>query len=314
VTSLVAQRPEVDTLRVGILTSGGDAPGMNAVLFGACDELSRSGGRLLGFAHGFQGLLEQPPTEITLHDVHDLPRQAGTMLGTSRWAGIRTPEGLEGCVRAVTKARLDGLVVVGGNGSLEAARRLAEHDIQVAFVPATIDNDVDETDLTIGFDSAVAYAVDVVERLRVTGGALPGRAFVVEVLGGSSGNLARAVARAAGVDLVIVPEEAPPLADVAAALARRADRGEAIAILSEGAGDAVRIGEALEEQAGIRVRATILGHAQRAADPTSRDVLLGRRAGRLAIERLRAHSSALIRIASTGDLRPLPLRRCRGAC
>jgi 6-phosphofructokinase 1 len=300
-------------MRLGILTSGGDAPGMNAVLLGACVELSRSGGRLLGFAHGFQGLLEQPAREITLEEVRDRQSQAGTMLGTSRSAGIRTPEGLGSCVRALAKARLDGLVVVGGNGSLEAARRLDEHGIPVAFVPATIDNDVDETDLTIGFDSAVAYAVDVVERLRVTGRALPGRAFVVEVLGGSSGNLARAVARAAGIDLVIVPEEVPPLADVAAALAARARRGEAIAILGEGAGDAVRIAETLAEQAGIRVRPTILGHAQRAADPTAHDVLLASRAGRVAIEQLRAHSSALIRLGATGDLRPLPLR-CGEEC
>ncbi len=220
------ETPADTDLRLGILTSGGDAPGMNAVVAGACEQAERRGGLAYGVRGGFGGLAMREAEPITAADAREHAHESGTWLGTSRWKALATPDGLAECRRALGDLGLTALLVIGGNGSAMGARVLAA-DIPVAFVPATIDRDIDGSESTIGMDSAIRYAVAVVDQLRITARSLPGRAFLVQTLGAPHGFLADAVAAAAGVDHVLVPEREIDLDAVASALRDLAPSGSA---------------------------------------------------------------------------------------
>jgi 6-phosphofructokinase 1 len=317
---------------IGILTSGGDAPGMNAVIAGACERLEELGGhslddfadspvddrvgngriderlgaRAVGVFGGFAGLAARRVEPITALQARTHMHEPGTWLGTSRWPQLREPAGVAECRAAVEALSLRGLVVIGGDGSTRGARALAP-TVPVAVVPATIDRDLEGTELTIGMDSAIGYALDVVDRLRITGRSLPGRAFLVQTLGAPNGYLAEAVAAAAGIEDVLVPERPFDLDVLAARLRELSVSGSAIAVMSEAVGDAVRVAEALAERGGVRVHPTILGHAQRAATPSALDRALGRAAGRAAVDRLLEGESAFVGLASDGTVAPVPL-------
>jgi 6-phosphofructokinase 1 len=293
---------------VGILTSGGDAPGMNAVIAEAAEAVERRGGEACAVHGGFAGLAEGRLGALAGAEAKAHADDAGTWLGTSRWPALETADGLAACRRAVAAARLDALAVIGGHGSALAARALAG-DVAIGFVPATIDGDVPGTEVTIGTGSAIALAVTTIGRLRVTARSLPGRGFVVQTLGAPRGFLATAVAEAAGIDpaLVLVPERPLDLDALAAALAQRTAAGTAIAVMSEAVGDAVRVCEALSERAGIRVHPTILGHAQRAATPSAEDRALGEAAGRAVADALAERRSCFVALARDGTATTLPL-------
>ena len=293
-------------MTIGILTSGGDAPGMNAVIAGACDELERLGGRALGVRSGFAGLASRDAEPITALEARTHLHEPGTWLGTSRWPELRDEQGRAACREAVQLLGLGGLLVIGGDGSAKGGRVLAD-TLPVAVVPATIDQDIDGTDLTIGMDSAIGYAMDAIDRLRITGRSLRGRAFLVQTLGAPNGFLADAVAAAAGIDDVLVPERGYDLDALAVRLRELSRTGAAIAVMSEAVGDAVRIAEALAARAGVRVHPTILGHAQRAATPSALDRALGQAAGRAAADALARGESAFIRLMSDGSVAPVPL-------
>jgi 6-phosphofructokinase 1 len=303
------------TVRIGLLTSGGDAPGMNAAIAGACARAEELGGHAVGIEDGFAGLAARRAVPVSALTARAHLDEPGTWLGTSRWPRLREPEGRRACRAALRELQLDGLVVIGGHGSALGARAVAAPDggdlaaggLPVAFVPATIDRDIAGTELTIGMDSAIAYGADAVDRLRVTGRSLKGRGFLLQTLGAPHGYLADAVAAAAGVDHVLVPERPYDIERIAHELAELAAVGEAIAVMSEAVGDAVRLAEALATAAGIRVHPTILGHAQRAATPSALDRGLGLAAGRAAVEVVARGASAAIRLAADGTVAPAPL-------
>jgi 6-phosphofructokinase 1 len=297
---------DVRSPTIGILTSGGDAPGMNAVIAGACEQLERLGGHAVGVYSGFAGLASRRAEPITALEARTHMHEPGTWLGTSRWARLRDPDGLAECRAAVEHLAIEGLLVIGGDGSTRGARVLAP-TVPVAVVPATIDRDIEGTDLTIGMDSAIGYALDAIDRLRITGRSLPGRAFLVQTLGGPNGYLADAVAAAAGIEDVLVPERAHDLDTLAARLQELSISGSAIAVMSEAVGDAVRIAEALATRSGVRVHPTILGHTQRAATPSALDRALGQAAGRAAAAKLTRGESAFIGLASDRTVAPVPL-------
>jgi len=294
------------TLRIGVLTSGGDAPGMNAIISGACEQAERLGGHAHGINGGFAGLADGRAEPIGAVEARAHLHESGSWLQTSRWPALRTSEGRDACRAALEALTIDALVVIGGNGSAMGAAALSD-DLPVAFVPATIDRDVVGTDVTVGMDSAVGYAVDTIDRLRITGRSLPGRAFLVQTLGAPNGFLADAVASAAGIDHVLVPEREHDLDEVARALRELAVNGSAIAVMSEAIGDAVRIAEELARRAGIRVHPTILGHAQRAATPSAQDRTLGQAAGRAAVDALAQGRSTFIALSAAGAVRSAPL-------
>ncbi len=292
-------------MRLGILTSGGDAPGMNAVIAGAALAMADAE-PLIGLEFGFAGLLKRRPVAINPALANDKRKTAGTMLGTGRSAAFLRAGAVEEALRCAAELDLNGLVVVGGNGSLAAARSLAAAgDLCVAFVPATIDNDIPGT-TTIGFSSAVEYGCEAVARLRVTAQSLPGRGFLLQVLGGDTGYLASAIADQTTVPLALIPEQPFDLNEVARQLATNAAQAEAIAVVSEGVGDAVRLAEQLAALAGIRIHPTILGHTQRAATPTRFDISAGAEAGALAIREIRELRSSFI-VLSAPPNGPQPL-------
>jgi 6-phosphofructokinase len=293
-------------MTIGILTSGGDAPGMNAAIAGACDEVERLGGHAVGIRAGFAGLASRRAEPVTATQAREHALESGTWLGTSRWPQLREPQGRAACLEAIEALGITGLLVIGGDGSTKGARALAGA-VPVAVVPATIDRDLEGSALTIGMDSAIAYATDVIHRLRVTGRSLPGRAFLVQTLGAPNGFLADAVAEAAGILDVLVPERPFDLDDIGRRLRERAADGSAIAVMSEAVGDAVRVAEALAATSGLRVHPTILGHAQRAATPSALDRTLGEAAGRAAAAALARGESIFAGLTSDGAVAPTPL-------
>jgi 6-phosphofructokinase 1 len=242
---------------------------------------------------GFAGLEGGELEPLTRDEAGAHRDEAGTWLGSSRHPRLD----VAACVRVLDGA---GLCVIGGHGSHQGARAIAAAGVPVAFIPATIDGDVPGTETSLGFDSAVAYALRVVEQMRVTGRSLPGRIFVLETLGGPTEHLALAVARAAGIEHVLVPGGELRIDG----LSERVGTGDAILVMSEGAGDAVSVGARITELTGIRARYTILGHAQRAAPPTAFDRQLALSGGRTAAAALADGQSAFV--AFTADGLPEP--------
>jgi 6-phosphofructokinase 1 len=272
---------------------------MNAVIAGACERVEQLGGQAIGVQGGFAGLAARRSRAIRAAEARTHADEPGTWLQSSRWPALATGDGRLECLAGLRAAGAAALLVIGGHGSALGARALAAA-MPVAFVPATIDGDIAGTETTIGMDSAVAYGADVVERLRVTGRALPGRGFVLQTLGAPTGLLADAVAAAAGVADVLVPERSHDLGEVARRLRAGAETGAGIVVMSEAVGDAVGVAAALAERAGIRIHPTILGHAQRAATPTQRDRASGEMAGRLAVDALAAGRPTFVALSADG--------------
>ncbi|HZV75403.1 MAG TPA: 6-phosphofructokinase [Conexibacter sp.] len=297
---------QADATRIGILTSGGDAPGMNAVVAATWQSLEARGTQPVGIAGGFAGLAAGTLADAESPVVAAYRLEPGTWLGTSRWPQLATSAGVETCRASLEQLGLAGLVVVGGGGSGDGARALAEL-VPTAFVPATIDGDVAGTALTIGCDSAVAYGVDAVKRLRITGRSLGGRAFVVQTLGAPTGRLADAVAAAAGVEHALVPERPHELVSVARRLTELAADGEAVVVMSEAIGDAVAVADELAELSGLRVHPTILGHAQRAAFPSTLDLELAAKAGVAAADAVADGRCVFVGFSADGAVAPSPL-------
>ena len=292
--------------RVGILTSGGDAPGMNAVIAGACDRIDALGGQAVAIRGGFAGLAEGRTMAIRPDEASAHAHESGTWLGTSRWPALLTSEGRRACTMTLADQAISALIIIGGNGSARGAKVLGDL-LPVAFVPATIDSDIEGTDATIGMDSAIGYALDAIDRLRVTGRSLPGRAFLVQTLGAPNGYLAAAVAAAAGIEEVLVPERPYDLDDLGRRLRDKAAVGTGIAVMSEAVGDAVSLGAELAARAGIRVHPSILGHAQRAATPSPLDRAAGDAAGRSAVDALADNRSVFVTIAASRAVTPVSL-------
>ncbi len=300
------------TNAIGILTSGGDAPGMNAVVASACERIAERGGRAYGVFGGFGGLARRQIEPITAARAAEHRDAPGTWLGSSRWPELREPAGRRACLEALEASGIEALLVIGGDGSARGATALAAEPTRpkrlvFAVVPATIDRDLEASELTIGMDSAVAFAVDMIERLRITGRSVSGRAFVIQTLGAPHGFLAEAVAAAAGIEDVIVPERPTDLDALAHRLRDLAATGPAIAVMSEAAGDAVRVAAALAARTGLRVHPPIVGHAQRAATPSPLDLALGEAAGRAAVDALLRGESTFLALAADGTVARSPL-------
>ena len=295
------------TARIALLTSGGDTPGMNTAISTVCDLVEDCRGTVLGVRWGFEGLARGDVREIDAREAREYASEAGTWLGTSRWRGLLDPEGQARCWRTMRNLRADGLLVLGGDGSLLGAQLLAERFSPVAFVPCTIDNDIPGTAATIGADSAISYAIDVIDRLRCTGRSLPGRGFVVQTLGAPHGRLATAVAQAAGVADTLVPKHSDELERVAEHLGALAASGAAIAVMCESVSDGVTVAAELARLSGVRVHPTILGHAQRAATPTALDRRLAQNAAQAAVEQVLCSKSSFITFDEHGVVAPVPL-------
>lgn len=266
--------------RIAVLTSGGDAPGMNAAIRSVVRTAISLGAEAYGVERGYEGLLEQAFVPLGLGDVGGILDRGGTFLGTSRSKRYQTPEGVAEAAQILTRAGIQGLVVIGGDGSYRGAAELAKHGIRTAGIPGTIDNDVAGTDTSIGFDTTLNTIADAVGKVRDTASSHE-RTFVIEVMGRECGLLATYAGLACGADCILVPEVEWNLEDVCNTVMTGVNRGKkhAIIIVAEGAGHAFGIAEDISKSCGHEVRGIVLGHVQRGGSPSAFDRILASRLG-----------------------------------
>ncbi len=293
--------------RLGILTSGGDCPGVNAVIRGAVlgGDVAH-GYEFLGFRDGWRGVLEQDAVPLPRTSVRGISRLGGTILGTSRTNPL-VGKGIDGVRSCFRRNGLEGLIAIGGEGTLAAARELCAQDINVVGVPKTIDNDLGATDYTFGFDTAVQTATEAMDRLRTTGESHH-RCMVAEVMGRNAGWIALHSGMASGAHAILIPEHPVSLDQVCSWVVSASDRGRApLVVVAEAfapeghpapyaprgldtfgrprlGGIGLLLEGELQMRTGIETRATVLGHIQRGGEPTAFDRVLATRLGLAAVE------------------------------
>jgi 6-phosphofructokinase 1 len=284
--------------RIGILTSGGDGPGMNAAIRAAVRTASRHGVETVGYLDGFQGLINAHYRRLDDRTVGNTVQRGGTILGTSRCPEFLEPAYREKAASQMRRDRVEALVVVGGDGSFKGALALQEEQsIKVAGVPGTIDNDVWGTEESIGFHTAVQTAVRAIDQLRDTSEST-GMLFFVEVMGRSSGAIALHTALAAGATGVLVPETEASIEEIAERIRRSEARGKRshIIVVSEGdqAGGAFDVARGVSKLIDHEHRVVVLGHIQRGGDPVPRDRIVAAVSGALAVEALVAGRTGMM--------------------
>ena len=299
--------------RIAVMTSGGDAPGMNAAVRAIVRAGLDKDVEVYGIRQAYQGLLSGDIALLTSREVSGILQRGGTILQTSRNEEFKTLHGQRKAQRRLSEHDIEGVVVIGGGGSLRGAMKLHDMGIPVIGVPASIDNDIWGTDTSIGVDTALNTILDAIDRLRDTATS-HNRAFVIEVMGHDCGYLAVMGGILGGAEIVVTPENGVTISEIASSLADAYVRGKshAIAILAEGAPYHVtELTQYLEQHdIGFEIRLTILGHTQRGGSPTAFDRLLASRMGVYAVNLLLQGESGMM-VAQVGlDQKPLPLADC----
>jgi 6-phosphofructokinase 1 len=304
--------------RLAVLTSGGDAPGMNAAIRAVTRMGLACGYQVYGVRHGFTGLIKGEIEELGARDVGGIMQRGGTVLGSTRCAEMKTEQGQVEAVRQLKSRGIDALVVIGGNGSQTGAHALSKRGLAVVGVASTIDNDLLGTDITIGAVTAIDIALESVDRLGVTASSHQ-RGFFVEVMGRDCGYLATIVGIAGGAEAIIVPEQEAEPEAVAAEIRDAYQRGKshAIVIVAEGAKhDADALSsyfQAHEARLGFDMRVCKLGHVQRGGAPGAADRLLATQLGAAAIEQLQANVHGVLVGMRGGQVSATPLAEVVGA-
>ena len=296
-------------MRLGMLTGGGDCPGLNAVIRAVVRKgIDEHGDEIIGFRDGWRGVLEDVHEELTIESVRGILPRGGTILGSSRTNIFKRDDGVDVVRSTFERNRLDGLIAIGGEDTLGAANRLHELGLHVVGVPKTIDNDLGATDVTFGFDTALQIATEAIDRLHTTAESHH-RNLVVEVMGRSAGWIALHSGLAGGADVILIPEQPFDIDEVCRLIQRRHERGRyfAIIVVAEGATPKAGtlsvatggvdefghprlggIGQVLEreieQRTGYETRTTVLGHVQRGGTPTAFDRVLATRLGLAAID------------------------------
>ena len=273
---------------IGVLTSGGDAPGMNAAIRAVVRSGIYNNFKVMGIKQGYKGLMNGDIVEMNLSSVADIIHRGGTMLRSARSDEFKTKEGFQRALNVLKVFNIDGLVILGGDGTLQGAKELSNAGIPVIGIPCTIDNDCGYSDFTIGFFTAVETVVDAISKIRDTSTS-HGRANVIEVMGRDCGDIALYAGLAGGAESIIVPEVEFNIDEVAKKALQGKNRGKLhhIIILAEGIGNAYDLSEAIMEKTGIDTRVTILGYIQRGGTPTSFDRIMGSEMGSRAVELLK---------------------------
>ncbi len=272
--------------RIALLTSGGDSPGMNACIRAVVRKAIYHGLEVLGIRRGFNGFVEADVVPMGLGSVADIIHRGGTILHTARSEQFLTPEGRAKAFENVRRFGIQGLVIIGGDGSLRGARIFnQEYGLPVVGVPGTIDNDIPGTDQTIGFDTAVNTAVEAINKIRDTATSHE-RTFVVEVMGRKCGFLALAAGLAGGAETILLPERPFNYDEICERLLRGLRRGKlhSIIVVAEGAASGIEVAKNIRERTGFDTKVTILGHLQRGGSPTASDRILASRLGARAVE------------------------------
>lgn len=300
-------------MRLGLLTGGGDCPGLNATIRAVvCDAERHHGDTVVAFRHGWRGVVHDEASEMTSAMARGIIGRGGTIIGTARFHPHEHEGGLDAVAATAKRNALDAFVVVGGDGTLDAAAHVAETGIPLVGIPKTIDNDVAGTDACIGFDTALATAAEAIDRLHTTAESHD-RTMVIELMGRESGWLTVCAGLAGGADAILVPELPLSIGQLVDAIGRRHRGGSSYSIVAVAEGvdppphrrfDTRSVGPllaaALAAATGYETRATVLGHVQRGGPPTARDRLLGTRFGVAAVRAV--HEGAVAdMVAFDGD-------------
>jgi len=289
--------------RIGILTSGGDAPGMNPAIRAIVRAASEDNITCIGIRRGYAGLINGDVFEIAGSDVDGISRRGGTILYTARSDEFRTEEGVKKAAQVCKYLGIDGLITIGGDGTFRGAQALSHHGIRVVGIPATIDNDMGCTEYTIGFDTACNTAMEAIDKLRDTGQSHE-RVSVVEVMGRNAGHLALYTGIAAGASAVLLPEKETDLErDVIDVIRRGCIHGRRhhIVVIAEGVGYVNSYARQIEESTGLETRVTVLGYIQRGGAPTGRDRVSASMMGVRAVDVLKTDVPSRVIVARNGQ-------------
>ena len=292
---------EINT--IGVLTSGGDAPGMNAAIRAVVRTAIARGKKVKGIRRGYQGLLEEDIIDMDAHSVSDIIQKGGTILYTARCTEFRTPEGQKKGADICKKHGIDAIVVIGGDGSFQGAQKLAALGINTIGLPGTIDLDIACTDYTIGFDTACNTAMEAIDKVRDTSTSHE-RCSIIEVMGRGAGHIALWCGLANGAEEVLLPEkydydEERLIEQIAHA--REMGKQHYIIINAEGVGHSQSMAKRIEEATGVETRATILGHMQRGGSPTCKDRVYATIMGAMAVDLLCEGKSNRVVAHKNGD-------------
>ena len=292
---------EINT--IGVLTSGGDAPGMNAAIRAVVRTALAQGKKVKGIMRGYQGLLDEEIIDMDKHSVSDIIQKGGTILGTARCADFRTVEGQQKGAQICKKHGIDGLVVIGGDGSFQGAQKLAHLGVNTIGIPGTIDLDIACTDYTIGFDTAVNTAMEAIDKVRDTSTSHE-RCSIIEVMGRHAGYIALWCGLANGAEDILLPEryhhdEQKIINHIIDS--RKAGKKHHLIINAEGIGHSASMAKRIEAATGMETRATILGHMQRGGSPSCKDRVYASIMGAYAVDALCEGKSSRVVAYKNGE-------------
>ena len=273
--------------KIGVLTSGGDAPGMNAAIRAVVRYGIYNNVNVVGIKNGYRGLVEGDAIEMNLSSVADIIHRGGTVIGSARSKEFTEKEGFDMALKNIKYLGLDGLVTIGGDGTFMGALELGKAGVPTIGIPGTIDNDLAYTQYTLGFFTALTTVLESVEKIRDTSSS-HGRTNVIQVMGRNCGDIALYAGMAGGAEMVIIPEIEYNIDEVCDKIMQGRARGKkhSIIILAEGAGDAKDISEEIEKKTGVGTRYSVLGYTQRGGTPSAFDRLMGSQMGAMAVELL----------------------------
>ncbi|RDW21791.1 6-phosphofructokinase [Oceanobacillus chungangensis] len=271
--------------RIGVLTSGGDAPGMNAAIRAVVRKAIYHDVEVFGIKNGYQGLMEGNIEPMNVGSVGDIIQRGGTILFSARSDKFKTEEGQNLAIEQLNKYEIDGLIVIGGDGSFRGAQKLTAKGYPCIGVPGTIDNDIAGTDFTIGFDTALNTVIEAIDKIRDTATSHE-RTYIIEVMGRDAGDLALWAGLSGGAESIIIPERKDDFHEVIDRLERGHERGKkhSIIVLAEGVGSGIEYGERIQEATKLETRVTVLGYIQRGGSPSAQDRVLASRLGAKAVE------------------------------
>lgn len=273
--------------KIAVLTSGGDSPGMNAAIRAVVRKGIYHHLEVYGVYQGYSGLINGNFKKLELGSVGDIIHRGGTILQSARCLEFKTLEGQKKGLEQLKNAGIEGLVVIGGDGSYRGAQALSKLGFPCIGVPGTIDNDIPGTEVTIGFDTALNTVIEAIDKIRDTASSHE-RTFIIEVMGRNAGDLALLAGLAGGAETIIIPEDNYNIHDVVDRLKRGSERGKkhSIIVVAEGVSSGIEFSEKLKKEIDIETRVSVLGHIQRGGSPTAQDRVLASRLGARAVELL----------------------------
>lgn len=296
--------------RIAVLTSGGDAPGMNVAIRAVTRRGIFHNLEVIGIRYGYQGLIDGDYMPLESGSVGDIIHKGGTMLCTARCEEFKTAEGQERGIKQLRENKIEGLVVIGGDGSFRGALRLTELGFPTIGIPGTIDNDISCTDFSLGFDTAVNTVIEAIDKIRDTATSLE-RIFVVEVMGRAAGDIALWSGIAAGAESILMPEVDFNVNDIIKRLLHGQKRGKkhSIIVVAEGVAKALDVARVIQRETGFETREIVLGHVQRGGSPSAFDRLLGSLMGANAVDRLMEGVSGAMVGIHNNQIITVPLKK-----